>query len=81
MSTGTLDALLLAAFLLFIAGFFYFIVVGVRHRDRAQGPRYLPRGNARVLGLLGDGGRLPREAPPVRAVRTTLQSGRNLYSC
>ena len=35
MSTGAWDALLLAAFLLFMAGFFYFVVFGVRHRERA----------------------------------------------
>jgi hypothetical protein len=35
VSTGTLDALLLAAFVLFMAGFFYFVVVGVRHGDHA----------------------------------------------
>ena len=27
--------MLLAAFLLFMAGFFYFVVFGVRHRERA----------------------------------------------
>jgi hypothetical protein len=35
VSTGAWDALLLAAFLLFMAGFFYFAVFGVRHRERA----------------------------------------------
>ena len=35
VSTGTQDALFLAASLIFIAGFFYFIVVGVHYEDRA----------------------------------------------
>ena len=35
MSTGTQDALFLAASLIFMAGFFYFIVVGVHYEDRA----------------------------------------------
>jgi hypothetical protein len=35
VSTGTLDALLLVAFVLFMAGFFSFVVVGIRHGDRA----------------------------------------------
>src|SRR5215213_2053901 len=43
-------------------------------RGPLRGPRCLPHGSARVLALLGDGDRLPREAPPVsgppmRAVR------------
>jgi hypothetical protein len=35
VSRGAWDALLLAAFLLFMAGFFYFVVVGVRAEDHA----------------------------------------------
>ncbi len=35
VSRGTLDALFVAASLIFMAGFFYFVVVGVRHRERA----------------------------------------------
>jgi hypothetical protein len=35
VSTGTKDTLFLAASLIFIAGFFYFIVVGVHYEDRA----------------------------------------------
>ena len=35
MSAEVWDALLLAAFLVFMAGFFYFAVVGVRHGERA----------------------------------------------
>jgi len=34
VSRGTLDALLLVAFLLFMAGFLYLVVVGVRHGER-----------------------------------------------
>jgi len=35
VSTGTKDALFLGASLFFIAGFSYFIVVGVHYQDRA----------------------------------------------
>jgi len=35
VSTATKDALLLAASLIFVAGFIYFVVVGVHYGDRA----------------------------------------------
>jgi hypothetical protein len=35
VSTATKDALFLAASLIFVAGFLYFVVVGVHYQDRA----------------------------------------------